>query len=164
LQSLVSLNIHNECQDINLISPVYFIHGGKWHVVPGQEIDVGTVMSNHIEPNFRQDMLEGALVYNIQRKYSESSQDKSNHVWLLVAWEGKYTRGSHVCALVVEYNKELDEDKLRRLYQKRWPLLKERANNTGGNWTLNDKTVLTITIKTTNRGYRWDIFVSEERK
>jgi hypothetical protein len=161
-QSLVSLNIHNQCKDISLTSPVYFIHGGKWNVVPNREIDVNTVVQNRLEFDAEQDILEGALVYRMQ--HTGSAQGESKRIWLLVAWDGEHTKGLHVCALVVEHNKRLDEDRLRRLYQKRWPLLKEQASATDGNWALNDTIKLATTIKAMNRGYRWDIFISEERK
>jgi hypothetical protein len=163
LQSPVLLNIHNQCKDINLTSPVYFIHGGRWPIAPDQEIVVNAVMQN-IKFDAEQDLLEGALVYRIQRRHVESAQDESKHIWLLIAWNGGYVNGSDVCALLIEHNKRLGEDRLKKLYQKRWPLLKERANATGGSWTLNDTTKLATTIKVTNRGYRWDIFISEERK
>jgi hypothetical protein len=161
LQSLVSLNIHNWCQDIHLISPIYFMHGGEWHVEPDREIDVDAVMSNRIEFDVRRDILEGALVYRVQRQHIEPAQDKSKHIWLLVAWNGKHTKGLHVRAFLVEHNKQLDEDRLKKLYQKRRPLLKTQTNTTKSNWTLNDATVLKAAIKVTNGGYRWDIFVSK---
>jgi hypothetical protein len=162
LQSPVLLNIHNQCQAINLTSPIYFIHGGKWNVVPDKEIYVNAVMQNRLEFDSEQNALKGALVYRIQRKNVASDQDESKHIWLLIAWSGKHTKGLHVCALVVEHNKRLDEDRLKRLYQKRWPLLREQTNITKGNWTLNDTTMLTTTISARNGGYRWDIFISEE--
>jgi hypothetical protein len=158
------LNIHNQCQNIHLLSPVYFIHGGKWHVVLDQEIDANVVMRKHLKSYSGEDILEGALVYRIQRKHVESAQDESKCIWLLVAWNGEYTKGLHVCALLVEYNKNLNEDRLRRLCQKRRPLLKAQANVTKSNWTLDDTTMLTTTIEMTNEGYGWDIFISEERK
>jgi hypothetical protein len=54
------------------------------------------------------------------------------NIWLLVAWCGEHTKRLDVCALLIEHNKRLDEDRLKKLYQKRWPLLKERAKATGG--------------------------------
>jgi hypothetical protein len=161
LQSLVSLNVHNWCQDINLTSPVYFIHGGKWRVVPKQEVDAAAVMQNCLEFEAKRDILEGALVYRVQRKHAESAQDESEQIWLLVAWYGEHTKGLHVHALLVEYNKRLDEDKLKKLYQKHLPSLREKTKS---NWTLNDTTKLTTTIRIMNGGYRWDIYISEEEK
>jgi hypothetical protein len=161
------LNVHNQYQDINLTSPVYFIHGGRWHVVPDQEIDVNAVMREHIEFGSGQDILEGALVYRIQRKHAESdksAQDRSKSVQLLVAWHVEHTKGLDVCALLVEHEKELDEDKLRKLYQKYWHSLKTSINPTGINRLLYDATVLGITVKIMNGGYRWDIFIAEKIK
>jgi hypothetical protein len=164
LHSPVSLNIHNQCKNINLISPVCFMHGGRWNEVLDQEIDVNVVMKNHIEFDAEQDILEGALVYKVQKKHVESDQDESKCIWLLVAWSGEHKKGLHVCALLAEYNKRLDEDRLGKLYERRWPLLKTQVNTTKSNWMLNDTTMLVMTIRVANRGYRWDIFISEESK
>jgi hypothetical protein len=160
----VSLNIHNQCKDNHLTSPVYFIYGGRWRVTPNQEIYVDAVMRSCIELDTRQDILEGALVYEVQRKHTESAQDESKSVWLLVAWKGEHIKELHMRGLLVEHNKRLDEDRLKRLYEKRWPLLRERSDATGGSWSLDDTTKLTTTIRVMNRGYKWDIFISEERK
>jgi hypothetical protein len=167
LQSPVSLNIHNQCQDINLTSPVYFIHGGKWHVVPDQEIDVDAIMRSRLEFDSGQDILEGILVYKIQRQHAKSDefvQDKSKNIQLLVAWHAEHTKGLHVRALLIEHDKEFnwDEDKLRELHQKCWCPLDAWANPTGSNWKLDDATMLTTTIKVMNGDYRWDISISEE--
>jgi hypothetical protein len=132
--------------------------------VPDQKIDVNAVMRNRIELDSGQDILEGALVYKIKRQHTESAQDEPKRIWLLVAWSGKYTKGLRVCVLLVEHKKRLDEDRLRKLYQKRWPLLRERTNVTESSWTLNDTTMLTTTFEVMNGGYRWDIFISEEEK
>jgi hypothetical protein len=161
LQLPVPLNIHNWCQNINLISPVHFIHGGRWHIVPDQEIHADAVMQNRLEFDTVQDALEGALAYRLQREHAESDQDESKHIWLLIAWHGEHTKGLHVRALLAEHNKRLDEDRLRKLHRKRWPLLETQSNATKSNWTLNDTTVLETTVKVTNGGYRWDIFISE---
>jgi hypothetical protein len=61
----------------------------------------------------------------------------------------------------VEYDKELDEDKLRRLCQKYWHLLKARIDPIGSEWILNDATVLTITVNVMRGGYKWNIFITE---
>jgi hypothetical protein len=60
LRSPVLLNICNQCQDITLISPLYSMYGGKWHVTPDQEIDVDAVMRNRIEFDSERNVLEGA--------------------------------------------------------------------------------------------------------
>jgi hypothetical protein len=164
LQSPISLNIHNRYQHVNLISPIYFVHGGKWHATPDRKIDANDIMKNRLEFGSGQDMLEGVLVYRIQRQHAES--DKSAHnesksIQLLLAWRTERTEGPNVRALLVEHDKELDEDKLRWLHQKYWHLLKEWVDPTESNWMLNDVTTLTTTVNVMNGGYRWDVFISE---
>jgi hypothetical protein len=158
------LNIRNLCQDITLTSPVYFIYGGEWNVAPEQEIDVNVVMRSHLEVDSGRDMLEGVLIYKIQRQqaeYDEFVQNESKSIQLLIAWRVEHMRVLHVRALLVEHDSELDEDKLKRLQQKYWQLLKVQIDSTK-NWLLNGTTVLGTTIKVMNGGYRWDISIAEE--
>jgi hypothetical protein len=169
LQSPVSLNIHNQCQGINLTSPVYFMHGGKRQAVPDRKRDVHSVMRNLLEFDFVQDLLGGALVYKIQRKHTESDKSAGNEskcIQLLIAWRIEYTKGLHVRAFLVEHDKEFgwNEDKLRRLHQKYWHVLRAWFNPTGFNWLLDNTMALKTTVKVMNGGYRWDIFISEEIK
>jgi hypothetical protein len=162
-QSPISLNIYNRHQDINLTSPVYFIHGGKWHVAPDQEIGV---MQNYLEFDSGQDILEGALVYGIQRKQTESDkliQNEPENIQLLVAWHAEYTNGLDIRALLVEHDKGFnwDEDKLKRLYQRHWHPLDAWVDFIGNDWLLNNATVLRVNVNVMNGGYRWDIVIYE---
>jgi hypothetical protein len=169
LQPLVSLNIHNRCQNINLISPVYFIHGGRWHVAHDPEADASAIMRNYIEFDSEQDILEGALVYRIQEKRvktDKSVQVKPKRAQFLVIWRGEYTRELHVRTLLVEDDEEINwtEDKLKQLHQKYWHPLNTWVDPIEDNWLLNSATVLKTTIKAINDGYRRDMFISERTK
>jgi hypothetical protein len=130
-------------------------------------MDDVAIMKNYLEFDSGHDILEGALVYRIQRKQHTKSdgftQDGSKIIQILVTWRIEYTEGLHVCALLVEYDKEfnLNEDKLRGLYQKYWYVLKGRLNPIGINWLLDDETVLKTTVKVMNGGYKWDVLISE---
>jgi hypothetical protein len=167
LQLPISLNIHNQCKDINLTSPVYFIHGGRWHGAPDQKIGVNAVMRNRIEFDSGRDILDGILTYKIQRQHTESDkivQDESKYIQLLVAWHIEHTKESHVRVLLVEHDNELDENNLRELYQKYWHPLETRIDSNKNRWILNDITVLETTVRAMNGGYRWDISISERKK
>jgi hypothetical protein len=99
------------------------MYGGRWHAVPDQEMDVNTVMRNHIEFDPGQDILEVALIYRIQRRHIESDkliQDESKSMQLLVALRIEHAKELYIHALLVEHDSKLDEDKLRQLYQKYW--------------------------------------------
>jgi hypothetical protein len=162
----VSLNIYNQCKDIHLTCPIYFNRNGRWHVLPDQEIGLNTVMKNRIEFESGQDILEGALVYRIQRQhanFAKSAQGESRCIQLLVVWRIEHVKGLHVHALLVEYDSEFnwDEDKLRKLYQKYWHLLDARVDPMRSNWLLDNGKVLATTIKVMNGGYRWDVFIAK---
>jgi hypothetical protein len=98
-------------------------------------------------------------------EYDKFIQDESKSTQLLVTWRGEYTKGLDVHALLVEHDKEFnwDEDKLKKLYQKYWYLLETWASFIGKNWLLNDATVLTTVDIVRNGGYRWIIFVCDEK-
>jgi hypothetical protein len=166
LQSPVSLNIHNQCQDINLTSLVYFMHRGKWHVEPDKEVDVNSVIRNRIEFDSEQGMMEGALAYKIQRwqhvEPDELIQDKLKGVHLLVAWRGERTKGLNVHVLLVEHDREFDKDKLKMLHQKYWHSLDTWFNTIRSYRLSDDATILTTTVKVMNGGYRWDIFITKK--
>jgi hypothetical protein len=137
--------------------------------VPDPEIDANTVMRNCIELDPEQNILEGALIYKIQRKlYAESDefvQDEAKNIRLLVTWHSEYTKGLDIRALLIENDKEFnwDEDKLRRLHQKYWHLFDVLADFIGSSWLLDDATVLTSAVDVMNGGYKLDIVIYEKK-
>jgi hypothetical protein len=162
LRSPISLSIHNRCKDVHLTSLVNFIRGGEWHAVPDQGIDANVIMRNRIELDYEQDILEGALIYKIQRKHTKSARDESKYIQLLVAWRVEHTKGLDTRVLLVEHDDELDEDKLRRLHQNCWHLLDTWVDPIKNEWLLNDGEKLKTEVKAMNGGYGWDISISEE--
>jgi hypothetical protein len=166
LQSPLSFNIYNQSKAINLTSPIYFIHGGKWHVAPDQEISANTVMRTCLELDSEQDTQGGALVYRVQKKHAEPDkliQDESKHIQLLVVWsyEHEYL---DVRTMLVEHDEEFawDEDKLWRLYQKCWEPLIAWVNPLINNWLLDDATMLGTAVRGMDVGCGLDIFISEK--
>jgi hypothetical protein len=140
------------------------MNGGRCHVASDWEIDVNAVMRNRLEFDFRQGILEGALVYRIQRKHAKSAQDESKRICLLVVWSIEYTKGLRVHALIVKHDKKLDEDKLRKLHQMNANPLDTQVDFIGRNWLLGDTTVLMTKVDVMNGGYKWDISISEGTK
>jgi hypothetical protein len=167
LQSSVSLNIYNKYQDINLTSPAYFIHGGKWHAVHDQEMGINAEVRSYFEFYSGQDVLEGALIYKLQRRqHAESDkliQDESKIIQLLVAWHVEHTKEPHVHALLVEHDREFDwdKDKLKRIHQKYWHSFNAFVSSIEDNWLLNDVTVLLTSLKWKRDSYAFEITISE---
>jgi hypothetical protein len=166
LRSPILPSIYNLCRNINLTSPVYFVHGGKWNVTPNQKIHAGSVMKNRVRFDFGQDLLDGVLIYRIQRRHMNFDDEDEDELTcqLLIAWHVEHTKRLDVRVLVVKHDEfDWNGDKLKQLYQKCWQPLSVLANSIGSNWLLDDTTVLETMIKTMNEGYRWDIFISERR-
>jgi hypothetical protein len=146
LRSPILLNIYNVYQGISLISPTYFIHGGSLYVAPDQEIDANFMMRNWLKFDSGQDILEGALIYRIQRQHAEFDkpiQDGLEDIQLLIVWRGEYKKELHVHILLVEHDKRFnwDKDKLRRLHQKYWHSLNAQIDSIGCSWLFDDMRV-----------------------
>jgi hypothetical protein len=141
------------------------MNGGKWHIVPDQEINANAIMRYRLEFDSGQDILEGALLYKIQRQqHTEAdrpARGESKHIQLLVVWHVKYTEVLYVHTLLVEHGRKLDKDKLKRLYQKYWHLLDPWVSSTEIDWLLDDASILKTRVNVMNEGYRCDIFISE---
>jgi hypothetical protein len=90
IQPSVKLNIHNQCLNVDLVSPAYVTCG--WldcHRVPGHQVYVGdTMRSGFIIKSDNES--SGALMYKLQRKRSHASaeidKDTSSTAQLLVVW------------------------------------------------------------------------------
>jgi hypothetical protein len=139
LRSPISLNIYNLREDFILRSPVYFIHGGKWHVALDQEIGADAVMKNRIESDSEQGILEGILAYRVKYiippEFAQSvsyliqspdlgldmseiillvlaklAQGELTCIQLLIAWRIEHTKEIHVRAFLVEHDREFNLD------------------------------------------------------
>jgi hypothetical protein len=164
LQPSIVFNIYNQCQAINLTSPVYFVHGGKWHATHDHKTNANVIMRNHLELDSRVDILEGVLIYRIQRKdniFANLFHNESKYIQLLIAWRVEHTEGLHVLSFLVKHKGKLDEHKLRKLHQKYWHVLKVLDKLVLNGLMLDNATVLKTRVKGMNEGYWWDIFISE---
>jgi hypothetical protein len=165
----VTLKIHNQSQNINLASPVYFNLNGKWHVAPDSEIGVNAVMESSLESNPdslsatesdpEEDTMNGALIYKIQRQNAKFS--RAEDVYLLVIWRVKGAEEPSIYALLIEYKDRITKAKMKRICRVYWSSIEAMVNPTRGDWRLDDATMLTTRVKVVNGGYRWDIFVSD---
>jgi hypothetical protein len=117
LQLPSRVNIHNQCLNIKLISPVYFSNGAVCFMLSGQQIDIDTRMSASFEINATQDEFEDALLYRLQRyvesndqnsvdtSATETNKNEAKCVQVLVAWKVKDFENS-LYVVLVEHTKE----------------------------------------------------------
>jgi hypothetical protein len=60
LQLLPCVTIHNQCSNIELVSPVYFDNGAICPKLSDRQIDIDTKMRAYFEINTTQNDVEGA--------------------------------------------------------------------------------------------------------
>jgi hypothetical protein len=92
IQSSFKLNIHSQCLNVDLISPVYITNDGlECYRAPGHRVCAGDAMRPSFILYTSCNKSNGALIYKLQRRQSyesiEISKDTSGAAYLLVVWE-----------------------------------------------------------------------------
>jgi hypothetical protein len=174
-QSPTSVIIHNQCLNIELISPVYFGNGVVCPKLSDQQIDINTEMKIRFEINTTQDEFEGGLLYKLHRNLhdqndmdvSTTETHETKYVYMLVAWKMKDSK-LFAYVVLVEHTKEFiwNEDKLRKLYDKNHDLLEKYNGTISGTWFMDDN----ITLKTVSKAggskgnFKLSISISEGKR
>jgi hypothetical protein len=176
LQLPSCVTIHNQCSNIELVSPVYFGNGAVCPKLSGQQIEIGAKMTVHFEINTAQNDFEGALLFKLRRYNSQRNMDTSTtkinenkvmHDHMLAAWKVK---GSmyFACVTLVEHTKGLtwNEDKLKEFYYKNCNWLKEYENIISETWFIDDSMHLTtsVDVRGLKRSFELSISISEEMR
>jgi hypothetical protein len=175
LQLSECVTIHNQCSNIELVSPVYFGSGIVCPKLSNQQIDISTTMRACFEINAIQDEFEGALLYKLQiysddQYHMDASTTETNeatHIQMLVAWKVNDVK-SFVYIALVEHAKAFtwNEDELRRLYNKNYHLLREYDDMISNMWLIDDDMTLKTSLKLVGQkgNFGLSISISEEEK
>jgi hypothetical protein len=165
------LNIHNQCLNVDLVSPTYATSiDSECYKPPDYSICTGNTMRSAFVVYEQDHQFEVALIYRLQRKqaykFTEDSKYISNATHLLVVWKSfEYQK---LCAevLLVECNERLDWDKddLIDFYHKninRFRLCPDYAIDI---WSWDGNIALMITFEIMNEDRILDITISEIEK
>jgi hypothetical protein len=134
LHGAMDVTIYNRYSDIRLASPIYFCNCGTYYEYPIERTKLGTMMKIGFRFDLDQDEPGGILMYEVQRNRNaksdhqpntditstESVEDTSKMIRLLVAWKIEHSLESNVRILLIEHRNELvlNEAKLEHLYNK----------------------------------------------
>jgi hypothetical protein len=109
-QSITDMTIKNQCSNIKLTSPVYFIKDVTCHIQFPQQVNTKSIMRANFMAGVNRDTFGGILLYHLQRK-----EGASTGAQLLVIWG--YRDDIHYLDVhIIEYEGTLDCDKLKKLY------------------------------------------------
>jgi hypothetical protein len=158
LQLPVCVTIHNQCSDIELASPVYFVNSAAYPRLSIQQIDIDTTMRVCFEIYITQEVFEGALLFKLQRysgiQYNmdtlttETNENETGCAQMLIAWKMKDSK-LFVYAVLVKHVKKFiwNEDKLKRLYYENHNWFKEYNDTISDTWYMDDNMTLKTSLK-----------------
>jgi hypothetical protein len=169
-QSAIDVTIDNRCVDIELTCPVYFTKDATYHIQLPRQVDSKSSMKVNFKTCINQDTFGGALLYHLQRKKNDESDNRSDTekdasigAQLLVIW-GCERNKLYSHALLVEHESTItwSKDELKRLYD-----IYKRHYNTEfisdiDEWWLDDTTKLKTTCEKFYRGFEMNVIMSEE--
>jgi hypothetical protein len=162
----VKLNIHNQCLNIDLVSPMYDTSCGAECYKPlnykacARDID-GSIFMIGLDDEYN-----GVLIYELQRRQSHTSteigKDTLNVIRLLVVWSVKYMK-LYADVLLVEHDKVFNwnEDNFKKLYRKNINQFRLFSGSATETWSLDDNVVLMTTFEPINESFILNIAISE---
>jgi hypothetical protein len=160
------LNIYSQCLNVDLVSPIYVTDSGlECYRPPDYKVYAGDAMKSGFIIDRLDNASGGVLICKLQRKQSPEStgidRDASNVAQLLVVW--RISESNELCAdvLLIEHNKRLDEDNLRKLYHKNIGQFRLRHDFAAEIWLLNNNTVLRTTFEIKNEDKLLNITIFE---
>jgi hypothetical protein len=153
----MNMTIHNQCSNIELVSPVYFIKDLARNIQFPQQVNSKSMMKTNFITSADQNTFGGALLYHLRRK-----EDASISAQLLVIWGRRSDKFYlHMCLIEHESAPTWSKNKLEKLYN----IYNSQCNigfNTG-KWWFNDNTKLKTNWKSSLGGFEMEIIISEEK-
>jgi hypothetical protein len=155
----MKVNIHNQCSNTKLVSPIYFGNGVVHPKLSDRRIDIGTRRKACFEINATQNEFKGVFLFKLKKKnrlsiYSSNlfkrrkySNSKAKCVQMLIAWKVKNSKLFLYVALV-KHPKGFtwNEDYLKKLYDKNHDWLKEYNSARSDTWLMDGDIVLKTTV------------------
>jgi hypothetical protein len=169
------MTINNQCSCIELTSPMYFIKDATCHIHLPQQVNSKGKMKVDFITGVNRDTFGGVLLYHLQRKESDESNDRSDidgvsikdtstSSQLLVIW-GRKSDCLYSHVYIVEHENTLvwNEDKLERLYHIYDSQYKAYFILVQEEWLLDGKTMLKTVCKSSHGGFKMDVIISEDK-
>jgi hypothetical protein len=171
IQPLIKLNIHNQCFNINFVSPVYITDSElECYMPPDYKVCTGDIMRSGFAINESGNGSGAALICKLQKKQPHKSieigENTSNTVYLLVVWRISKFNELYADVLLVEHNKGFDwnGDNLEKLYRENISRFRLYPVPVVETWLLDDNTALMTMLEVMNGGQLLNVIISEVEK
>jgi hypothetical protein len=172
MQPSFKLDIHNQCLNVNLASPIYINGDGlECHRPPDYKVYAGDTMRSGFMINKLDDESYGVLTYRLQRRqshgFTETGENTSSATHLLVIWRISRFKKLYADVLLVEHAKAFtwNEDKLNKLYHENHDQLKECNGTISDTLSMDDNMILktTFSARFLRENSELSVSISEER-
>jgi hypothetical protein len=168
----VRLIIHNQCLNVNLVSPAYATSDElKCHRSPDYKVRARDTMKSGFIINKSDNTSYGVLIYKLQGRQlyesADAGEDTSSTARLLVVWRISESMKLYADVLLIEHTKAFiwDRDKLNKLYHENHDRLNKYTNTISDTWLVDNNMVLktTLNVRNLKGNTELNISVSEER-
>jgi hypothetical protein len=172
IPSSFKLNIHNQCLNVGLASPIYVTNDGlECHRAPDHKVYARDTTKSGFIINKSDDGSYGVLIYRLQVRQSHESteicEDTSSAAQLLVVWRISESKELYADALLTEYTRTFtwNRGKLNKLYHENHDRLKKYANTISDTWLIDNNVTLktTFSARDLKENLELSISISEER-
>jgi hypothetical protein len=162
------LDIHNQCLNIDLVSPTYITdYRLECHRPPDYKVYTGNTMRSGFIVYSPCQKPSGILICKLQKRPSHESAEigegTSSTIHLLVVWGISKYKNLYVDVLLVKHDKGFDwnENDLRELCYKNINRFRLCPNSVTEIWSLYDDTTLATISEIMNEGQLLNIIISE---
>jgi hypothetical protein len=171
--------IHNHCLNTTLTAPVYYGYGAVCSELSDRQIDIDTKMRISFKIDTIENNFDCALLFKLKKHVesddqhiietstTETDENKTRHVYMLVIW-GMKDANAFIYVVLVEHTKGFNwnEDELRRLYYENYDRLKKYDGVTPDTWMIDNNVLLKtkFKLKGSKRNPKLSISISEGRK
>jgi hypothetical protein len=158
IQSVINITIDNQCSNIKLTSPVYFVQDATCRIQFPQHVNSKSIMKARFITGISRSTFGGALLYRLQEKKYTSTRTQ-----LLVIW-GYNSDKIYSHARLIEHESTLDwnKDKLKSLYN----LYNIQYNVPShlGRWWLSEDRTLKTKCETSHGGFEIKVIFPKEEE
>jgi hypothetical protein len=163
--SKLNLHIHNQCLNVDLVSPVYTSCGrSECNKAPDLRIYAGDTMRTDFAIYDSRYMSHGVVIYRLQRRRphesAEIDENTTSVIHLLVVWSISESR-LNAGVVLVEHDKGFEKDDLEEFYSQDIDHFRLYPDPIIETWLLNDNTTLLTKTKIIDEGLALNITISE---
>jgi hypothetical protein len=174
VKEALHITVHNQYQNLELTTPVYFSNSTTCYVFPSQQTNIGAITKASFGIDSKQEDFKCALLYKLQRKHIDKTDNQPNgntvsikdittSIHLLVIWSVEdYNHKFCVCLIELTNDFTWDEDKLWSLYFQYNDRFCEDYKSNIITWLMHDGSVMRTQSEVSyGSDYKLNIVISE---